>query len=123
MSRRLARGARNPVLIASVTMTQLAVAPSLDQLTPDSDVRVVDFEHVSLAFDDNVVLRDISFSIARGRLRVLLGPSGSGKTVILKLILGFLKPDSGAIRINGERTDNMTETQLMKVRPDIGMLF
>jgi phospholipid/cholesterol/gamma-HCH transport system ATP-binding protein len=86
-------------------------------------VPAVAFENVSLAFDDNVVLREISFSLSHGRLKILLGPSGAGKTVILKLILGFLKPDSGVIRINGERIDTMSEAQLMKVRPDIGVLF
>jgi phospholipid/cholesterol/gamma-HCH transport system ATP-binding protein len=104
-------------------MAQLAAVSSLRQPTRASVVPAVDFERVSLAFDENVVLRDISFAITSGRLRVLLGPSGSGKTVILKLILGFLKPDSGTIRVNGQRTDDMTESELMKVRADIGMLF
>ena len=81
------------------------------------------FDSVSLAFDDNVVLRDISFSVGVGRLKVLLGASGAGKSVILKLILGLLKPDSGVIRVHGDRIDNMTEAQMMKVRGDIGMLF
>ena len=90
---------------------------------PVSEAAVVAFDRVSLAFDDNVVLRDVSFLVHQGRLRVLLGPSGAGKTVILKLILGFLKPDSGTIRINGERIDTMTEAQLMTVRAGIGMLF
>lgn len=83
----------------------------------------VEFDRVSLAFDDDVVLRDVSFSVGAGRLKVLLGPSGSGKTVILKLILGFLKPDAGAISVNGTRIDTMTEEQLTTVRADIGMLF
>jgi phospholipid/cholesterol/gamma-HCH transport system ATP-binding protein len=87
------------------------------------DVKAVDFDRVSLAFDENVVLRDVSFSLAPGRLMVLLGASGAGKSVILKLILGLLTPDSGVIRINGERTDNLAERQLMKIRGDIGMLF
>jgi phospholipid/cholesterol/gamma-HCH transport system ATP-binding protein len=102
---------------------QSAAAPAHHERTSTHDVPVVEFERVSLAFDDDVVLRDISFSVTSGRLRILLGPSGAGKTVILKLILGFLKPDSGIIRINGERIGNMTEAQLMKVRADIGMLF
>ena len=97
--------------------------PSVPRLDADADVQAVVFDHVSLAFDDNVVLRDVSFSVARGRLKVVLGPSGSGKTVILKLILGFLRPDSGTILVNGERIDDMTEARLMKVRADIGMLF
>jgi phospholipid/cholesterol/gamma-HCH transport system ATP-binding protein len=96
---------------------------SSPQSTVACALRSVEFERVSLAFDDNVVLQDISFSLGSGRLRVLLGPSGAGKTVILKLILGFLKPDSGIIRINGNRIDNMSEAQLMNVRADIGMLF
>jgi phospholipid/cholesterol/gamma-HCH transport system ATP-binding protein len=84
---------------------------------------VVEFEHVSLAFDDNVVLRDVSFSVAAGHMTILIGASGVGKSVVLKLILGLLKPDSGTIRVNGERIDDMTETQLIGVRDDIGMLF
>jgi len=81
------------------------------------------FDHVSLAFDDVVVLRDVSFSVPRGHMTILIGPSGSGKSVVLKLILGLLKPDAGVIMVGGERTDLMTERQLMKVRAGIGMLF
>ena len=88
-----------------------------------ADVPAVAFESVSLAFDDHVVLRDVSFSVRPGHMTLLIGPSGCGKSVVLKLILGLLKPDSGVIRINGERIDNMTERQLMRVRDDIGMLF
>ena len=84
---------------------------------------VVVFENVSLAFDDNVILREVSFSVRAGRLMILLGGSGAGKSVTLKLILGLLKPDSGVIRVNGERIDNMTELEMMRVRGDIGMLF
>ena len=84
---------------------------------------VVAFEKVSLAFDDKIVLRDISLSVHSGRMLMLLGASGSGKSVILKLILGLLKPDSGIIRVRGERIDTMTETELMRIRGDIGMLF
>jgi phospholipid/cholesterol/gamma-HCH transport system ATP-binding protein len=83
----------------------------------------VQFEHVALAFDDDVVLRDVSFSIPVGGMTVLLGASGSGKSLILKMILGLMRPDSGTIHINGIRTDNMPEAELMKLRPDIGMLF
>jgi phospholipid/cholesterol/gamma-HCH transport system ATP-binding protein len=84
---------------------------------------VVVFDKVSLAFDDNVVLRDVSFTVRAGRMTMLLGASGTGKSVVLKLILGLLKPDAGLIRVNGVRIDTMTEPQLMAVRGDIGMLF
>jgi phospholipid/cholesterol/gamma-HCH transport system ATP-binding protein len=88
-----------------------------------TDVPAVVFDKVSLAFDETVVLREVSFSVRAGRLTMLLGASGSGKSVILKLILGLLKPDSGIIRVNGQRTDTMAEAQLMNVRNGIGMLF
>jgi phospholipid/cholesterol/gamma-HCH transport system ATP-binding protein len=92
-----------------------------------SDVRepapAVIFDKVSFAFDEHVVLRDISFSIAKGRMKILLGASGSGKSVVLKLILGLLRPDAGAIHVNGNRVDQMTEEELLRMRGDIGMLF
>ena len=89
----------------------------------DGRAPAVAFEHVSLAFDDVIVLRDVSFLIRAERLTILLGGSGSGKSVVLKLILGLLKPDDGIIRVNGTRIDTMTESELMGVRSDIGMLF
>jgi phospholipid/cholesterol/gamma-HCH transport system ATP-binding protein len=89
----------------------------------DVDGPAVEFEHVSLSFDDNVVLRDVSFSVPVAKMTILIGASGAGKSVVLKLILGLLKPDAGAIRVNGNRIDTMTEEQLLKVRDDIGMLF
>ena len=81
------------------------------------------FDRVSLAFDDNVVLRELSLSVPVGRMLMLLGASGTGKSVVLKLILGLLKPDSGVIRLNGRRIDTMTEAEMMEMRADIGMLF
>jgi phospholipid/cholesterol/gamma-HCH transport system ATP-binding protein len=105
------------------SMAQSTDVRSTQERTVGTDVQVVRFEHVSLAFDEDEVLRDVSFSVAAGRLAILLGASGAGKSVILKLILGLLKPDSGIIRVNGVRIDTMTEVQLMNVRGDIGMLF
>jgi phospholipid/cholesterol/gamma-HCH transport system ATP-binding protein len=81
------------------------------------------FDRVSFAFDDHVVLREVSFTVPRGSMRILLGASGAGKSVVLKLILGLMRPDSGAITVNGERVDQMPEHDLMRMRTDIGMLF
>ncbi len=83
----------------------------------------VAFEKVTFAFDDHVVLRDLSFSVPKGSMRILLGASGAGKSIVLKLILGLLRPDSGAIFVAGQQIDHMTEHDLMRVRADIGMLF
>lgn len=81
------------------------------------------FEHVSFAFDDHVVLQDISFVVPAGSMRIMLGASGSGKSVILKLILGLFRPDSGHIYVHGSRIDNMQERDLLQLRADVGMLF
>lgn len=83
----------------------------------------VEFNQVSLAFDEHVVLSDLSLSIPKGAMRILLGASGSGKSVILKLVLGLIRPDAGEIRLNGERVDTMTEAELLRVRRGIGMVF
>jgi phospholipid/cholesterol/gamma-HCH transport system ATP-binding protein len=91
--------------------------------TDSHETPAVLFEHVSLAFDDHQVLRDVSFSIPRGSMRILFGASGTGKSVVLKLILGLLCPDAGRIEVNGERIDRMKERDLLRVRADIGMLF
>ena len=84
---------------------------------------IVVFDRVSLAFDEKVILRNISFTLKTGHTKVFLGASGAGKSTILRLILGLLKPDGGQIFVNGERVDNMTEDQLMAVRADLGMVF
>jgi phospholipid/cholesterol/gamma-HCH transport system ATP-binding protein len=89
----------------------------------DPDVPMVVMEHVKLAFDERLVLADVSFVLAAGRTKLILGASGSGKSTILKLLLGLLCPDSGTITVNGERIDNKKEDELMAIRSDIGMVF
>jgi phospholipid/cholesterol/gamma-HCH transport system ATP-binding protein len=83
----------------------------------------VEFEQVGFAFDEQVVLRDISFAIPKGTMTIILGESGVGKSTLLKLILGLLRPDAGAIRVNGQRVDTMSEQDMIRVRGDIGMVF
>ena len=84
---------------------------------------IIVFDHVNLAFDDKVILRDVSFTLQTGHTKIFLGASGAGKSTILRLILGLLKPDAGEIYVNGERIDEMTEDDLMAVRADLGMVF
>jgi phospholipid/cholesterol/gamma-HCH transport system ATP-binding protein len=84
---------------------------------------VVVFERVFLAFGDNVILKDISFELRAGYSKIFLGASGAGKSTILKLILGLLKPQAGRIWVNGVRIDELSESDMMKVREDLGMVF
>jgi phospholipid/cholesterol/gamma-HCH transport system ATP-binding protein len=92
-------------------------------MPPAMDSPVISVDHVSFAFDDHVVLQDVSFTVPKGSLRFLMGASGSGKSVLLKLILGLLRPDSGTIIVNGNRIDQLPEQELLRVRADIGMVF
>jgi phospholipid/cholesterol/gamma-HCH transport system ATP-binding protein len=84
---------------------------------------IIVFDQVWLAFDEKVILRNVSFTLQTGHTKVFLGASGAGKSTILRLILGLLKPDQGRIFVNGERIDPMSEDELMAVRADLGMVF
>lgn len=84
---------------------------------------VVLFDKVNLSFDEKVILRDVTFSVLQGHTKIFLGASGAGKSTILKLMLGLLKPDSGTIWVLGQRVDGMDESQLLRVRHHMGMVF
>jgi phospholipid/cholesterol/gamma-HCH transport system ATP-binding protein len=84
---------------------------------------VVVFDHVELAFDEKVVLRDVSFTLLKGHTKIILGASGSGKSTSLKIITGLLRADAGVVWVNGQRVDRLTEQQMMAVRNDLGLIF
>jgi phospholipid/cholesterol/gamma-HCH transport system ATP-binding protein len=84
---------------------------------------VVLFDKVCLAFDEKVILRDVTFSVRAGHTKIFLGASGAGKSTILKIMLGLLRPDSGTVWVLGHRVDLMSEEQLMGVRHHMGMVF
>jgi phospholipid/cholesterol/gamma-HCH transport system ATP-binding protein len=95
---------------------------------PDGDDRFpamapIELRRVSLAFEDKPVLDDVSFRVQAGETLVLLGVTGSGKSVLLKLILGLLKPDSGEVLINGQDLVPLPETELFRVRRRMGIVF
>jgi phospholipid/cholesterol/gamma-HCH transport system ATP-binding protein len=84
---------------------------------------MIEFREVYKSFDEEAVLRDVTFKIRRGETKIILGESGSGKSTILKLILGLIKPDSGQILIEGRDVTPMEERELASVRREIGMVF
>jgi len=105
-----------------MALEQAARPPLLDEALAHGGPIVV-FDGVHLAFDDKVILRDVSFTLQTGHTKIFLGASGAGKSTILRLILGLLKPDEGRIFVNGEEVGDMHEDQLMAVRGDLGMVF
>jgi len=106
-----------------VPVTTATATPSLETKGATQDEPVVSFEHVSLAFDEKVILKDVSFTLRRGHTKIILGASGAGKSLSLKILLGLLKADGGEVRVNGERVDQLTELEMMKIRNNIGMVF
>jgi phospholipid/cholesterol/gamma-HCH transport system ATP-binding protein len=100
-----------------------AAAPTREAGRLQTPRPAVLFDRVTFAYDDNVVLRDLSFEVPAGRMKILLGASGSGKSVVLKLILGLLRPDAGTVVVDGVRLNDLSERELLGVRADIGMLF
>jgi phospholipid/cholesterol/gamma-HCH transport system ATP-binding protein len=109
--------------IAAAHMPDTITSPAPSASRGAADTPIVVFDRVSFAFDEHEVLRDVSFTVPHGSMRFLLGASGSGKSVLLKLILGLLRPDAGTIVVNGHHLNDLPERDLLGVRADIGMVF
>ena len=81
------------------------------------------FEDVHISFEENAVLRGVSFQLPFGETKALFGVAGSGKSTILKLALGLLPPDSGRITVLGNEVTQMHEQDLFPMRGRLGMVF
>lgn len=101
---------------------QTAPHESAQAAVPDQSP-VLEFRHVSIAFDGPPVLQDVSFTVAPGETRILLGPAGVGKSVLLKLANGLLCPDEGSILLFGQEIVGMPEEKLFPMRTRTGMVF
>jgi phospholipid/cholesterol/gamma-HCH transport system ATP-binding protein len=103
-------------------------APTLPSENPAASVAspsgyAIEFDNVSIAFDENVVLDGISFQLAHGETKALFGVAGSGKSTLLKLAMGLLPPDSGRIFVLGEEVTRMSEQELFELRRRVGIVF
>jgi phospholipid/cholesterol/gamma-HCH transport system ATP-binding protein len=101
-------------------LAQQIVQPESRISPPDESV--ITFEDVEIGFEQPV-LEGISFQLPRGETKILLGAAGTGKTLILKLVLGLIKPDAGRITVLGEEVTRMREEDLFELRRKIGMVF
>jgi phospholipid/cholesterol/gamma-HCH transport system ATP-binding protein len=84
---------------------------------------LIELRNVSKRFGRLVVLNGVSLDIEEGQSLVVIGASGSGKSVMLKHIVGLLKPDEGEVSYDGKRVDTMNARELDKVREQFGFLF
>jgi phospholipid/cholesterol/gamma-HCH transport system ATP-binding protein len=83
----------------------------------------LEFRDVSISFEDHAVLRNVNFFVNQGETAVILGRSGVGKSVSLKLLLGFLRPDSGRIIVAGQDVTGWSEEQFSQIRRRVTMVF
>ena len=91
---------------------------------PSRGSYAVEFRNVSLSFDHQPALIDVSFKLRNGAMIILTGESGSGKSVLLRLAMGLEKPDAGQILINGRDISSLDESDLLAIRGGLmGMVF
>jgi phospholipid/cholesterol/gamma-HCH transport system ATP-binding protein len=111
-------GAERGGVSTAAAESTFAEVDDRERITP-----AIEFQDVTLSFDEKVILDRLSFKVNKGETKIILGGSGGGKSTTIKLILGLLKPDSGRILVDGEDITDYTEGQMMSVRKKMGMVF
>ncbi len=84
---------------------------------------MIQVQHLYKSFNGQQVLEDINLQVKKGEILVILGESGTGKSVLLKHLIGLLKPDRGSVLIEAKDITKMSERELLDLRKDIGYLF
>ena len=84
---------------------------------------MIEVKNLYKSFDEKGVLSDINFSLQRGQAVTIVGKSGAGKSVLLKCLIGLLKPDEGTIYVDNKLINSMSFSQLQEIRATIGMVF
>jgi phospholipid/cholesterol/gamma-HCH transport system ATP-binding protein len=99
------------------------LAAPIEHTTTVDHSPIITFSHVNMSFGDRRVLEDVSFTVERGHTLCILGRSGVGKSVTLRLLMGFLKPDSGSIRMENQEITELEEDGLREIRKRVTMVF
>ncbi len=84
---------------------------------------IIELRRVSKSFGLQVVLNEVDLTVARGKSTVIMGRSGTGKSVLLKHIVGLLRPDQGEVYYEGQRIDRLSERQLVPIRQQVAFVF
>jgi phospholipid/cholesterol/gamma-HCH transport system ATP-binding protein len=104
----------------STTATDM---PDRPPEAPEAGEGIISIRNLTKSFGSHTVLEDITFDVPKGQISAIMGPSGTGKSVLLKHIIGLLKPDGGEVWIEGEEITTMRDRDLMRVRRKLGVLF
>jgi len=109
---------QDPAPLAPTHGNESGMAASAPKQEP-----IIVFDDVSISFGDHAVLEHVSFFVDRGQTLCILGRSGVGKSVSLRVLMGFLKPDSGSVRVEGKEITELDEDGMQEVRKRITMVF
>src|ERR1700732_2667184 len=114
----------NPVPIDELPLGPEMPEGSVEQLPlADSPVPAVAFKDVSISFSGRPILEEVSFSVEKGQTLCILGRSGVGKSVALRILMGFLKPDSGSVQVDNEEITELDEEGMRAIRKRVTMVF
>ena len=92
-------------------------------MKPSDLSSLVELRHVTFGYGERLILRDLSFSVPRGKVTALMGVSGGGKTTVLRLIGGQIRAQQGEVLFDGEDVGSMSQQALYSARRRMGMLF
>lgn len=84
---------------------------------------MIEFSHINKTFQGKDVLKDVSGQFVQGECNLIIGASGTGKSVLLKSLVGLIKPDTGSIKYDGREFTNVDNNTKQGIRREIGMLF
>ena len=108
----------------SHTVGEAGARPDATMRSPEmSSDAIIAVRGVTKSFGSHTVLRDVTFDVPRGKTTAIMGPSGTGKSVMLKVIIGLLKPESGQIYVDGEPIVGVREKDVFRIRRKFGVLF
>lgn len=97
--------------------------PDSPHISPKHPDAVAELSGVSKRFGQNIILSNVDLAFKKGEVTVILGPSGAGKSVLIKHLVGLLRPDSGAVYVEGQRVDGYSEREFLEVRRRVGYMF
>jgi phospholipid/cholesterol/gamma-HCH transport system ATP-binding protein len=108
---------------AVISQVVAVATAELEELPPPIAPPFIVFDKVSIGFGDRKILDEVSFHVGRGQTLCILGRSGVGKSVSLRILLGFLKPDSGTVSVDGQDMATLNEAGQQEVRKHVTMVF